>query len=185
MKQLTDSCGLLRLLFWRTPHPSLRFVCQRQPGRQYRIGTSAPRRTRSSAVKRGRQRHRKWFRTRRVERLSLLRRAHDYHRDLRTRLPAAAVVYPIDRVRQFMTVTTLSPSLATAPIRRRYLTGSAHASPTATLGTTFGRQNLEHRIPDHRADPIQGTQNRRPAGHSTVVLLRARQVKSSASAKSP
>jgi len=28
------------------------------------------------------------------------------------------------------------------------------------VGATFGRQNLEHRIPDHRADRIQGSQNR-------------------------
>ena len=34
------------------PHPSLRVVCQRQPGRQYRIGPSAPRRTRPSSVER-------------------------------------------------------------------------------------------------------------------------------------
>ena len=54
-------------------------------------------------------------RTRRVERLSLLRRAHDYHRDLRTRLPAAVVAYPVDRARQFMTMTPLSPSPNTAP----------------------------------------------------------------------
>jgi hypothetical protein len=102
--------------------------------------------------------------------LSLLRRAHDYHRDLRTRLPATAVAYPIDRAGQFMTITPLSPSRNTAPTRRRYLTGSAHASPTATLGATFGRQNLQHRTPDHRADPIQAGQNQRPARRSTVVL---------------
>ena len=35
-------------------------------------------------------------RTRRVERLSLQRRAHDYHRDLRTRLPAA--LWPIPAI---------------------------------------------------------------------------------------
>ena len=124
-------------------------------------------------------------RTRRVERLSLLRRAHDYHRDLRTRLPAAVVAYPVDRARQFMTMTPLSPSPNTAPTRRRYLTGSAHASPTATLGATFGRQNLEHRIPNHRVDPTQGGQNQRPAGRSTVVLSRTHKSDQAAAANSP
>jgi len=69
-----------------------------------------------------------------------------------------------------MTITPLSPSPVTAAVRRRYFTGTSHASPTATASAAFGRQNLEHRIPDHRADPIQGGQNQRPAGHSTVVL---------------
>jgi hypothetical protein len=66
-----------------------------------------------------------------------------------------------------MTITPLSPSPNTAPTRRRYVTGSAHASPTATLDATFGRQNLEHQIPDRRADPIQGSQNQNPTGPST------------------
>src|SRR5262249_30544628 len=112
-------------------------------------------------------------------------RAHDYHRDLRTRLPAAAVAYPIDRARQFMTVTPLSPSPNTAPTRHRYLTGSTHASPTVTLGATFGRQNLEHRRPGHRADPIRGGQNQRPAGRSTVVLSGTHQSDQAAAANSP
>jgi hypothetical protein len=46
--------------------------------------------------------------------LVLAAAAHDHHRDLRTRLPAAAVAYPIDRARQFMTITPLSPSPITA-----------------------------------------------------------------------
>ena len=47
--------------------------------------------------------------------MSLLRRAHDHHRDLRTRLPAAVVAHPIDRARQFMTITPLSPSPTPLP----------------------------------------------------------------------
>jgi hypothetical protein len=69
-----------------------------------------------------------------------------------------------------MTITPLSPSPITAAIRRPYLTGTGQALPTATLSAAFGRQNLEHRMPDHPADRIQGRQNRRPAGHSTLVL---------------
>jgi hypothetical protein len=84
-----------------------------------------------------------------------------------------------------MTITPLSPSPNTAPTRRRYLTGSAHASPTATLAATFGRQNLEHQIPDHRADPIQGGQNQRPAGRSTVVLSGTHKSDQAAAANSP
>ena len=52
-----------------------------------------------TAVNRGQRRHRKSSRRRGVECLSLLRRAYDHHRDLRTRLPAAAVARPIDRAR--------------------------------------------------------------------------------------
>src|SRR5215469_5136920 len=185
MTHFTDDCGLLRLLFWRTSHPSLRFVCQRQPGRQYCIGPSTPRRTRFSAVKRGRRWRRRWSRTPRVERLSVLWWPHDYHRDLRTRLPAAAMAYPIDRARQFMTITPLSPSPDTAPTRRRYLTGSAHASPTATLDATFGRQNLQHQIPDHRTNPIQSAQTQRPAGRLTVVLSGTHKSDQAAAANSP
>jgi hypothetical protein len=69
-----------------------------------------------------------------------------------------------------MTITPLSPSPIIASVRRRYLTGTGHAPPTVIVGATFGRENLEHRIPDHRADRIQVGQNRRLAGHSTVVL---------------
>ena len=69
-----------------------------------------------------------------------------------------------------MTITPLSPSPITASVRRRYLTGTGHASPIATPTAAFGRQNLEHRIPDHCADRIQASQNQRPAGHSTLVM---------------
>ena len=55
MSQLLDECGWRQTLNRRTSHPSLRVVCQRQPGRQYRIGPSAPRRTRSSSVRRRRR----------------------------------------------------------------------------------------------------------------------------------
>jgi len=69
-----------------------------------------------------------------------------------------------------MTITPLSPSPITTSVRRRYLAGAAHALRTATVSAEFGRQNLQHRIPDHRADRPQSGQNQRPAGHSTVVL---------------
>jgi len=88
------------------------------------FGPSAPQRTRSRPVKRRRRWRQRRSRTRTVERLSLLRRAHDCHRDLRARLPAAAVAYPINRARQFMTITPLSPSPNTAPVRPCYLTGT-------------------------------------------------------------
>jgi len=65
------------------------------------------------------------------------------------------VAYPIDRARQFKTITPLSPFPITACVRHRYLTGTGHASPTAAVSAAFGRQNLEHRISDHRADRIQ------------------------------
>jgi hypothetical protein len=68
-----------------------------------------------------------------------------------------------------MTMTPLSPSPITAFLRRRYLTGTGHASPTATGRTAFGRQNLEHQRPDHWADRIQGGQNQRSAAQSTLA----------------
>src|SRR5204863_2033327 len=89
-------------------HPPLWPLRQRQPGRQYRIGPPAPRRTRPAAVERAQRRHRKSSRRQRVARLSLLRRAYDHHRDRRTRLPTAAVAHPVDRARQLMTITPLS-----------------------------------------------------------------------------
>src|SRR5205085_11360089 len=167
------------------PHPTLRPARQRQPDRQYRIGPPAAPRTRLAAVKPRQRRHRKSSRTQRVERLSLLRRAHDHHRDLRTRLPAAAVAYPTDRARQFMTITPLSPSPITDSARRRHLTGTGHTSPIATVSAAFSRQNLEHRVPDPCADRIHGGQNQRSAGHSTVVMSGTDQSDQAAPANSP
>jgi hypothetical protein len=69
-----------------------------------------------------------------------------------------------------MTITPLSPSPIIASVRRRYLTGTAHALHTATVSAAFGRQNLHHRIPDHHLDRTQSGQNQRLAGHSTVGL---------------
>ena len=128
---------------------------------------------------------RKSSRRPRVERLPLLRRAYDHHRDLRTRLPAAAVAYPTDRARQFMTITPLSPSPITDSARRRHLTGTGHTSPTATVSAAFSRQNLEHRVPDPCADRIHGGQNQRSAGHSTVVMSGTDQSDQAAPANSP
>jgi hypothetical protein len=84
-----------------------------------------------------------------------------------------------------MTITPLAPSPITASVRRRYLTGTGHASPTATVSTAFGRQNLQHRIPDHQADRTQGGQNHRPAAHSTVVLSGTDKSGQAAAANSP
>jgi len=84
-----------------------------------------------------------------------------------------------------MTITPLSPSPLTTSDRPRYLTGTGHASPTATVSAAFGRQNLLHRMPDHPADRVQGGQNQRPAGHSTVVLSGTDKPDQAAAANSP
>jgi len=84
-----------------------------------------------------------------------------------------------------MTITPLSPSPNTAPTQYRYLTGSAHASPTAILDATFGRQNLQHQIPDHRTNPIQSAQTQRPAGRLTGVLSATHKSDQAAAANSP
>jgi len=84
-----------------------------------------------------------------------------------------------------MTSTPLLQSLITASVRRRYLTGTGHASTIATVSAAFGRQDLELPIPDHRADLIQGGQNQRPAGHSTGVLSGTHKSDQAAAAHSP
>ena len=65
-----------------------------------------------------------------------------------------------------MTITPLSPPSITAFARHRHLSGTGDASPTATISAAFGRQNLGHRVPDHRPDRIQGGQNRLPQRQS-------------------
>ncbi len=146
---------------------------QRQSRRQYRIGPPAPRRTRPGPAEREQRWRQSWLRRRRAQHLSLLRRTHGHRPDLRTWLRASALVHPIARARQLMTVTPLSPSPIIASGRRHYLTGTGHAPPPATVSAAFGRQNLAHRIPEHRANRIQGGQNPRPAGHSTIVPVGA------------
>jgi len=85
-----------------------------------------------------------------------------------------------------MTITPLSPPPITASVRgRRYLTGTGHPPPTATFSVAFGWQNPEHRIPDHCPDRIQGRQNQRSAGHSTLLPVWNRQITSSTGGKSP
>jgi hypothetical protein len=84
-----------------------------------------------------------------------------------------------------MTITPLSQSPITVSVRHRYLTGTGHASPKATVSATFGRQNLQHRIPDHQADRTQGGQDYRLAGHSTVVLSATDKSDQAAAANSP
>jgi len=59
-------------------------------------------------------------RRRRPALLSLLRRVYGHHRDLRTRLPAAVVAPPVNRGRQLMTNTLLSPSPITASVPCHY-----------------------------------------------------------------
>src|SRR5438477_693129 len=138
-------------------HPSLRFVRQCQSGQQHCIGPPAARRTRPDPVERRERRRRKSSRRPRVERLPLLRRAYDHHRDLRTRLPAAAVTHPIDRARQLMTSTLFSPSRIAAPVPGRYphcrRRPSANASlsvPPSTAKTHIPYYEATVQILEHR-----------------------------------
>jgi hypothetical protein len=84
-----------------------------------------------------------------------------------------------------MTIPPLSPFPITASVSRRHLTGTGHASPTATLSAAFGWQNLQHRIPHHQAGRTQGGQGKRAAGHSTVVLSGPDKSDQAAAANSP
>ena len=157
------------MLFWRTSHPSLRPLRHCQSGRQYRTGPPASRRTRPSPIERRERRYRKLSRRRRVERLSLLRRAYDHHRDLPTRLRATAVAHPIERARQLMTSTLLSPSHIAAPVPGRYHTGEGYPPPTAAVSAAFDRQNADPSLQDHGSDPVHSEQNQRRGDYSTVV----------------
>jgi hypothetical protein len=140
-------------------HSPLRPFRQCQPSRQYRIGPPAARRTRPSPVKRPGQRRRRWSRKRRLEHLSLLRRAHGHHRDLRTRLPAPALAHAISPPRQLVTNTLVSPSPATAPLRRRHLTGDTNARSTAMVNAAFHRQSADHSLRHHCSGCTRGPQN--------------------------
>jgi hypothetical protein len=123
------------------------------------VTAGAARHTRPGPVERRERRRRKSSRRPRVERLPLLRRAYDHHRDLRTRLPAAAVARPIDRARQLMTSTLLSPSHIAAPLPGRYRTGDGYPLPTEAVSAAFDRQNADPSLQDYGSDPAHSDQN--------------------------
>jgi hypothetical protein len=136
-------------------------------------------------VERRERRHRKSSRRPRVERLSLLRRAYDHHRDLRTRLPAAAVPDPIDRARQLMTSMLLSPSHIAEPVPGRYLIGDGYPPPTATVRAPSIAKNAERSLQDHRSDPAHGDETQGRGDYSPVVPVRNRKIRACTGAKSP
>jgi hypothetical protein len=140
------------------------------------VGPTQPRRER---------RHRKSSRRRRVERLSLLWRTYDHHRDLCTRLPAAAVADPIDRARQLMTITPLShPSslrrsdadLSPATPMRGQRQSS---TPPSTAKTQIIQRDITLLIP-----PV-AIKTAIAAPAPTVLPVRNRKIRAHASAKSP
>src|ERR1700726_1664733 len=120
-----------------------------------------------------------------LEHLSLLRRAYDHCRDLRTRLPAATVAQSSNRLRQLMTSTLLPPSHIAAPVPGRYLIGDGYPPPTATVSAAFDRQNAERSLRDHRSDPAHGDQTQRRGDYSPVVPVRNRKIRACTGAKSP
>src|SRR6516165_7213167 len=132
----------------------------------------APQRTRLGPVEPGARCRRKSSRRPRLECLSLLRRADDHHRDLRTRLPAPPVAPTVNRPRQFMTNTLVSPPSAAPPVRHRDLAGSAHPQPTATASAAFARENpnpTAQRGPSH---DTQTDQDHPRATHAPSVPVR-------------
>src|SRR5215831_7146553 len=178
---LPDPCPAQRL----SPHPSLRPFRQCQPGEQYCIGPPAPRRTRPGPVEPGARRRRKWSRRPRLECLSLLRRADDHHRDLRTRLPAPPVAPTVNRPRQFMTNTLVSPTPAAPPVRHRDLAGGAHPQPTATASAAFARENPNPTARHHPSHGTQTDQDHPPATHAPGVPVRNPTSDSEPRVKSP
>jgi hypothetical protein len=57
--------------------------------------------------------------------------------------------------------------------------------PTTTFSAAFGWQDPEYPIPDHIAERIQGSENQRSAGHSTLIPVWNRQIRSGTAGKSP
>jgi len=152
------------------------------PISQWPVSSSAyPTQPRQAAI----AMHRRWSRRRRLEHLSLLRRAHDHHRDLRTRLPAPALAHAISPPRQLMISTRPSPSPITAPLRRRHLTGNGRAPPTATVSAGFHHQNADHPARHHRFGCTHGAQNHGRGTRSAVSPDRKSKITSNTGAKSP
>ena len=86
----SNVCGSMRTFFWRTSHPPLRAVRQRQPRCQHRAGAPAARRA-------GPLRTARYLRDpggrptpHAATTVPLLRRTHVHHRDIRARLRAEA-----------------------------------------------------------------------------------------------
>jgi hypothetical protein len=98
---------------------------------------------------------------------------------------AAAVAHPIERGRQLMTVTPLSPSPIAAPVPGRYHTGDACSPPTAAVSAAFDRQNADPSLQDHGSDPEHRDQNQRCGDYSTVVPVPSRRIRAYIDAKSP
>jgi hypothetical protein len=67
---------------------------------------------------------------------------------LRTRLPTPALAHPINRLRQLVTNSLLSPSPITVPVPPRYLTDAGHAPPatTASAASTAKTQITQYEI---------------------------------------
>jgi hypothetical protein len=63
-----------------------------------------------------------------------------------------------------MTITPLSPSPITGSVRRRYLIGTGHAPPTATVSASFHRQNADRPAQHHVSVRSRATD-------STVAVL--------------
>src|SRR5215510_15031044 len=166
-------------------HPTLRFVRQCQSDQQHCIGPPALRHTRPDPVERRERRHRKSSQRPRVERLPLLRRAYDHHRDLRTRLPAAAVAYPIARARQLMTSTLLSPSRIAAPVPARYPYWRRRPAANAVCQRP---STAKTHIPYYKATVLilaHSDLNQRRGDYSTVVPVPNRSIRAYIDAKSP
>ena len=176
---LPASCAARRV----SPHPSLWLLGQRQSHQQHRIGPPVPWHARPSLVEPRQRRHRRRARrrARRVEHLSLLRRAYDHHRDLRTRLPASAVASPVNRARQLMTKTSCRalPSLRLSdtdislvtPILSRW---QPSAPPVTAKAPSFSPTARHHTNQNHPRAP-----------HSPSVPVRKRLGGSTPRIKSP
>jgi hypothetical protein len=96
---------------------------------------------------------------------------------LRTRLPTPALAHPINRLRQLVTNSLLSPSPITVPVPPRYLTDAGHAPPATTASAAFHRQNADHSIRDRRSDRTQADQNQHRGTNSTALPARNRAIK--------
>ena len=132
--QVTNDCGQLRLLFWRTSHPSLRIARQCQLQSQCRARQTAHRR--APAVDRSINRTRRPQRGHRCccrssAAMSLLRRPHNHCRELRTRrhTPRPAITPSQQRLCDVMMPVTTSPHIPPAG-RPRFRRSTTVAPPS-------------------------------------------------------
>src|SRR6516162_6514864 len=92
-------------------------------------------------------------------------------------MPAAAVAHPVERARQLMTITPLSPSPIAAPVPGRYHTGDGDTTPTPSVSAAFDGQNANRPLQDYGSDPAHSDLNQHRGDYSTVAPVPNRSIR--------